>query len=88
MIIISLIMTITMFRVANAFLSSRATSVYSHAISKQQLCMSSNDDISYKVAFMFPGQGAQTVGMGKAVCDELPAAKEVYNNNYLAFFTI
>jgi len=36
-------------------------------------------DISYKVAFMFPGQGAQVVGMAKAVCDENPAAKALFD---------
>jgi len=35
--------------------------------------------VSYKSAFMFPGQGAQTVGMAKAVCDELPAAKALFD---------
>lgn len=27
----------------------------------------------------FPGQGAQTVGMAKAVCNELPAAKALFD---------
>jgi len=31
--------------------------------------------VSYKVAFMFPGQGAQTVGMAGAICNEVSAAK-------------
>lgn len=31
-----------------------------------------------KLAFVFPGQGAQTVGMGKAMADAYPAAKAVF----------
>lgn len=32
-----------------------------------------------KVAFVFPGQGSQTVGMGKALCDAYPEAKAVFD---------
>jgi [acyl-carrier-protein] S-malonyltransferase len=32
-----------------------------------------------KVAFLFPGQGAQAVGMGAAVCAKVPAAKALFN---------
>jgi len=35
--------------------------------------------ISYKVGFMFPGQGAQAVGMAGALCDELPEAKALFD---------
>jgi [acyl-carrier-protein] S-malonyltransferase len=31
------------------------------------------------IAFVFPGQGAQTIGMGKALAEAYPAAKAVFN---------
>jgi [acyl-carrier-protein] S-malonyltransferase len=34
---------------------------------------------STKVAFLFPGQGAQTVGMGAAVCAKVPAARALFD---------
>jgi [acyl-carrier-protein] S-malonyltransferase len=40
-----------------------------------------------KTALIFPGQGAQTVGMGKAVAEAYPAARDVYQhaNDTLGF---
>lgn len=32
-----------------------------------------------KIAFLFPGQGAQTVGMGAALAESLPAARKLYD---------
>ncbi len=32
-----------------------------------------------KIAFLFPGQGAQAVGMGQQVAQELPAARKLYD---------
>ncbi len=32
-----------------------------------------------KIAFLFPGQGAQFVGMGKALYDEVPAARALFD---------
>ncbi|MGI6606381.1 MAG: ACP S-malonyltransferase [Peptococcia bacterium] len=31
-----------------------------------------------KIAFVFPGQGSQYVGMGKEICEQYPIAKKVY----------
>ncbi len=40
-----------------------------------------------KSAFLFPGQGAQKVGMGQELCESLPAAKEIFDraNEVLGF---
>ena len=32
-----------------------------------------------QIAFLFPGQGAQAVGMGRALCETLPAARRVFD---------
>jgi [acyl-carrier-protein] S-malonyltransferase len=32
-----------------------------------------------QVAFLFPGQGAQAVGMGRQLCDTLPAARQLFD---------
>src|SRR4051794_32745244 len=32
-----------------------------------------------RTAFLFPGQGAQTVGMAAALCASLPAAKSLFS---------
>ena len=32
-----------------------------------------------KLAFLFPGQGAQYVGMAQALCDSLPAARKLFD---------
>jgi [acyl-carrier-protein] S-malonyltransferase len=40
-----------------------------------------------KIAFLFPGQGAQSVGMGAALAEKLPAARELFDraNSILGF---
>ena len=34
--------------------------------------------VSSDIAFVFPGQGSQSVGMGKDLCDQFGAAKQVF----------
>ena len=36
-------------------------------------------DTLSKTAFLFPGQGAQAVGMGREIYDSVPAAKELFD---------
>lgn len=47
-----------------------------------KMAASDDDFSSYSSskAFLFPGQGAQYVGMGAKVCEELPAAKKLYDS--------
>ena len=33
-----------------------------------------------KTAFLFPGQGAQTVGMGRQLVESLPAARQLFDH--------
>ncbi|CAM9170527.1 unnamed protein product [Hapterophycus canaliculatus] len=37
------------------------------------------EEYNSKVTFMFPGQGAQYMGMAAEVCDEVPKAKELFD---------
>jgi len=46
------------------------------SLSYASLQMASDSD---KVAFLFPGQGAQTVGMGATVCANVPAARALFD---------
>jgi acyl transferase domain-containing protein len=54
-------------------------SVMRTATRMTRLSMMSSAPLSHKVAFMFPGQGAQTVGMGAALANDIPAAKALYD---------
>lgn len=36
-------------------------------------------DQAVKIAFLFPGQGAQAVGMGATVCSQVPAARALFD---------
>ena len=54
----------------------------SRFLGSQKLQSSSSNEpgnISYKVALMFPGQGAQAVGMAKDLCEKNEIAKSLFD---------
>lgn len=63
---------------ASAFMSPTSRNAVSRSV---PLFASDNDfaDFSSKLAFMFPGQGAQFVGMCGDLCKEVPAAKALFD---------
>ena len=76
------------FRFSQAFLNPaggpcRHLSTTAITTMQRSLRMAASDDefasYSSTKAFLFPGQGAQYVGMGSKICEELPAAKKLYD---------
>lgn len=57
----------------------KSTAIRAMSIKCSSRLMMTANPISYKVGFMFPGQGAQTVGMAGALCSENPAAKALFD---------
>lgn len=72
-------------RFSSAFAPAAASFLSTHRISTASKGLFSGvsdsdfDDYSGKVAFMFPGQGAQFVGMCGEICKEVPAAKALFD---------
>mmetsp|Transcript_22560 Transcript_22560/g.31815 ORF Transcript_22560/g.31815 Transcript_22560/m.31815 type:complete len:354 (-) Transcript_22560:159-1220(-) len=64
-------------RSVNAFSPSAQT--FSRPLTSLAVGDNDFDDFSAKVAFMFPGQGAQFVGMCGDLCKEVPAAKALFD---------
>jgi len=64
-------------RLSSAFVP--ATKSFSRALTKVAGSDNDFDEFSSKVAFMFPGQGAQSVGMCSEVVSEVPAAKALFD---------
>jgi len=70
---------ISALRYAAAF--QPASPVFARRAASSLYMASDNDfdDFSSKVTFMFPGQGAQFVGMCEETCKEVPAAKALFD---------
>ncbi|GAB5363549.1 hypothetical protein AAMO2058_000893000 [Amorphochlora amoebiformis] len=68
-----------MRRVANS--NKRSMRQFADIVSSPSELIASDayDPSSQKVAFMFPGQGAQYVGMGADIVNEVPKAKELFD---------
>ena len=64
-----------------AFSPAVSRTAFSRAASSTRLYASDSDfdDFSSNVCFMFPGQGAQFVGMCGELCKEVPAAKALFD---------
>ena len=58
----------------------KSTAIRTMSVKCSSKLMMNAGPISYKVGFMFPGQGAQTVGMAGALCAENPAAKALFDS--------
>eukprot|EP00526_Cylindrotheca_closterium_P013865 CAMPEP_0113625214 /NCGR_PEP_ID=MMETSP0017_2-20120614/13023_1 /TAXON_ID=2856 /ORGANISM="Cylindrotheca closterium" /LENGTH=351 /DNA_ID=CAMNT_0000535319 /DNA_START=72 /DNA_END=1127 /DNA_ORIENTATION=+ /assembly_acc=CAM_ASM_000147 len=76
-----LLLSSIMLLSASRFSSAFAPATKSFSRNAMKLAASDNDfdDFSSKVAFMFPGQGAQFVGMCGEVCKDVPAAKALFD---------
>eukprot|EP00549_Striatella_unipunctata_P019271 CAMPEP_0118677666 /NCGR_PEP_ID=MMETSP0800-20121206/2760_1 /TAXON_ID=210618 ORGANISM="Striatella unipunctata, Strain CCMP2910" /NCGR_SAMPLE_ID=MMETSP0800 /ASSEMBLY_ACC=CAM_ASM_000638 /LENGTH=358 /DNA_ID=CAMNT_0006573377 /DNA_START=52 /DNA_END=1128 /DNA_ORIENTATION=- len=81
-----MIMTMALFLFAGS--ATRTSLAFAPAATKRAFLQTTTrlfgsdddfDDFSSKVCFMFPGQGAQFVGMCGEVCKEVPAAKALFD---------
>eukprot|EP00804_Cyclotella_cryptica_P000439 CCRYP_019924-RA/>CCRYP_019924-RA protein AED:0.04 eAED:0.04 QI:94/1/1/1/1/1/2/1220/406 len=73
-------LAVSALRYSAAF--SPASSTFARRTVSSAIRMASDndfDDFSSKVSFMFPGQGAQFVGMCADVCKDVPAAKALFD---------
>eukprot|EP00980_Cylindrotheca_fusiformis_P012603 scaffold3084_cov144-Cylindrotheca_fusiformis.AAC.51 len=76
-LLLSSMLILTASRFSGAFVPAARS--FSRKISAIGASDSDFDDFSAKVAFMFPGQGAQFVGMCDEVCKNVPAAKALFD---------
>jgi [acyl-carrier-protein] S-malonyltransferase len=75
--------TVLRFSATTSFVPAALRRVAPTASSSTARYMATSDNefdgFSSKIAFMFPGQGAQFVGMCASVVDEVPKAKEMFD---------
>lgn len=75
-----------MYRVAMLLLTARLSAAFmpaAQSAGRRAFSLAASDgdfdDFTTKVSFMFPGQGAQFVGMCGELCNEVPAAKALFD---------
>merc|ERR1719223_527865 len=71
--------TAVIFAAALRSAASFAPTVARRASTALRMADTDFDDFSSKVTFMFPGQGAQFVGMAEETCKTVPAAKALFD---------
>mmetsp|Transcript_10980 Transcript_10980/g.15265 ORF Transcript_10980/g.15265 Transcript_10980/m.15265 type:complete len:432 (+) Transcript_10980:1-1296(+) len=64
---------------ARSYDSARSVRRFADVASSIDISSDAYDPSSQKVAFMFPGQGAQYVGMGADLAESVPQAKALYD---------
>lgn len=73
----AMVLLATTSRLSSAFVPTAKS--FSRAFTKVAASDNDFEEFSSKVAFMFPGQGAQSVGMCSEVVSEVPAAKALFD---------
>ena len=73
-----ILLAATTSRLSSAFVPTAKS--FGRAVTKVAAASDNDfDDFTSKVAFMFPGQGAQSVGMCSEVVNDVPAAKALFD---------
>ena len=72
-------LVVPVLALVNGVAAFRASTAVARSARMRSMNMMAEPAVNYAVGFMFPGQGAQAVGMAGPLCAELPAAKALFD---------